>query len=307
MFSAAAFKLEDPDHLRDDTGAYVAGVEGALRVYETLVKSSPDAKLPFLDDLVAKRDGGVLADHVTTLAKGRCKRSNTELLLYLAGTGMGLVLALLVARWFGGRPVPAGGSRKTVTIARTVALVSVAYFVIVIVVLHLLEPEFDPRFRFMSEYALGDFGWLMTSAFAALGLVPFAVAVGLRHTHQSSRRARIGFGLLVVAAIFIWLAGVFKDSIQHLLAGVVAFPSMLMAVSLLSWTFRRAAEWHNTYGVGLLIAIGMLAAFLSMAADVGMPGLQQRVFISLFLVWLSIVALRSVRMIDGAAGTRAHS
>lgn len=196
--------------------------------------------------------------------------------------------------------MPSDGSRKTVTTARAVALVSVAYFVIVIVVLHLLEPEFDPRFRFMSEYALGDYGWLMTSNFVALGLAPLAVAIGLRHTHQSSRRARIGFGLLVVAALFIWLAGVFKDSIQHLLAGVVAFPSMLMAVSLVSWTFRRAAGWHNIYGVGLLIAIGMLAAFLSMVADVGMPGLQQRVFIFLFLLWLSIVALRSGRNMSAA-------
>ena len=199
--------------------------------------------------------------------------------------------------------MPGNGSRKIVSTARTVALVSAAYFVIVIVVLHLLEPEFDPRFRFMSEYALGEYGWLMTSDFVALGLIPFAVAVGLRHVHQSSRGARIGFGLLVVAAIFIWLAGVFKDSIQHLLAGVVAFPSMLMAVSLLSWTFRRAAEWHDLHRVGLLIAVGMLATFLSMVADVGMPGLQQRVFIFLFLLWLSIVALRLGRITRLAALT----
>src|SRR5215211_7757876 len=38
IFSAAAFKLEHPDHLRNDTGAYIAGVEGALRVYDILIK-----------------------------------------------------------------------------------------------------------------------------------------------------------------------------------------------------------------------------------------------------------------------------
>src|SRR5678815_3458417 len=69
IFSGAAFKLEHPDHLRNDTGAYLAGVEGALRAYEMLMKSGPDAQLAFLDDLVAKRDRGELADHVAKLAK----------------------------------------------------------------------------------------------------------------------------------------------------------------------------------------------------------------------------------------------
>jgi hypothetical protein len=43
------------------------------------------------------------------------------------------------------------------------------------------------------------------------------------------------------------------------------------------------------------IALGMFAALVSMIADVGMPGLQQRAFLSLLLLWLSIVVHRLVR------------
>ena len=300
IFSAAAFRLEHPDHLRNDTGAYIAGVEGALRVYEMLVKSVPDAKLAFLDDLVAKRDHGELADHVVKLAKEKCKRPKIELMLNLAGAGVGLLLAIFIAHWFGRRRVPRVTSVVTAMITQRVVFVCAAYYVIVLVVLHILEPEFDPRFRFMSEYALGDYGWLMTTTFFALGLAPLVAAVGLRDVHQSSRSARIGIGLLVVAGIFIWLAGIFKDSIPHLLASVVAFPSTTMAVLLLSWSFRKASGWPNIYRITLSIAIGMLATFLSMAADVGMPGLQQRVFIFLLLLWLSIVAHRLVRITSAA-------
>jgi bacteriorhodopsin len=96
--------------------------------------------------------------------------------------------------------------------------------------------------------------------------------------------------------MFIWLAGIFRDSIPHLLASAVAIPSIVMAVLLLSWTFRRAPRWQTIYLVALLIAIAMLALFFSMVADVGMPGLQQRVFIFLFLLWLSIVVHKSVRL-----------
>src|SRR4029077_17654509 len=306
IFSAAAFKLEHPDHLRNDTGAYVAGVEGALRVYETLVKSVPDANLAFLDDLVAKRDRGELADHVAKLAKEKCKGPKTELILNLAGAGVGLVLSLLVAQWFGRHRVPRVTGSKSVTtgngrvrmtrITERVVFLCAAYFVIVLIVLHILEPEFDPRFRFMSEYALGNYGWLMTTIFFALGLAPLAAALGLQNAFQSSRGIRIGLGLLVVAAMFIWLAGIFRDSIPHLLAGVVAFPSMVMAVLLLSWKFRQAAGWQTIYRLALFIAPTMLAMFLLMVADLGMPGLQQRVFIFLFLLWLSIVVHKSARL-----------
>jgi hypothetical membrane protein len=173
--------------------------------------------------------------------------------------------------------------------------------VIVGIGLHILQPEFDPRFKFMSEYALGAYGWLMTTTFFMLGLATFVVAAGLRDVHQSSRSARVGFGLLVVGALFVCLAGVFKDSMPHLLASAVAIPSIVMAVLFLTWSFRQAAGWQTIRGTMLLIALGMLAAFLSMVADVGMPGLQQRAFLFLFLLWLSIVVHRLVRVTTDAA------
>jgi hypothetical membrane protein len=311
MFSAAAFAIEHRDKARDHHAQYHAGVEGALRVYEALLKSKPDAKSAFLDDLLAKRDRGELADHVAKLAKERCKRSNFILIANLAGSGVALVLGLLVAWWFGGRrdrlntglgAVPGKNySAKFATVLQLVVFLCVAYFVIVLIILHILEPEFDPRFRFMSEYALSAHGWLMTTTFFVLGLATFAVAMALRNGQQSLKGARIGFGLLAVGALFVCLAGVFKDSLPHLLASVVVFPSIVMAVFLLSWSFRQTAEWRTIYRVTLFIALGLLALYLSMVADVGMPGLQQRAFLFLFLLWLSIVVHKSVRSTAGAA------
>jgi len=311
MFSAAAFAIEHRDKARDQHAQYHAGVEGALRVYEALLKSKPDAKSAFLDDLLAKRDHGELADHVAKLAKEKCKRSNFIVIANLVGAGAALVLGLLVAWWFGGRratPVTGSGrvagenvNAKIAKIAQLVVFFCAGYYVIVGMALHILEPEFDPRFRFMSEYALSAHGWLMTTTFFVLGLATFAVAMALRNGQQSLKGARIGFGLLAVGALFVCLAGVFKDSLPHLLASVVVFPSIVMAVLLLSWSFRQTAEWRPIYGPMLFIALGMLALFLSMVADVGMPGLQQRAFLFLFLLWLSIVIHRFVRLGAGAA------
>ena len=50
-----------------------------------------------------------------------------------------------------------------------------------------------------------------------------------------------------------------------------------------------------------VIAVGMFAAVVSMFVDLGMPGLQQRTFLCLLLVWLSIVVHHLVRVTTGLA------
>jgi len=144
----------------------------------------------------------------------------------------------------------------------------------------------------------------MTTTFFVLGLATFVVAAALRAALHSTRSGRVGFGLLAVGALFVCLAGVFKDSIPHLAAGAVFFPSIVMALLLLSWSFRQAAGWQTLYPASLFMALGVLAAFVSMVLDVGMPGLQQRAFILLFLMWLSVVIHRFVRVRIAAAPSR---
>lgn len=295
FLSAAAFAIEHQDKARDEIAQYTAGIEGALRVYEALLKSKPDARSAFLDDLLAKRDRGELVDHITKAANEKCKRANTEVMASLGGAAVGLLLGLLIARWF-----PGGLARRiTPAISRRVVFVCAAYFVVIVSALHVLEPEFDPRYRFMSEYVWGAYGWLMTTNFFALGLAAFTVAAGLHGAHHASRMARMGSGVLVVGALFVWLAGVFKDFLPHLAASAVAIPSIILAVLLLSWSFRQAAQWRPIHPVTLCIALAMLAAFAAIYSHFSMPGLLQRAFIFLFLVWLSIVADRLYRVYIG--------
>jgi hypothetical membrane protein len=300
VFSAAAFAIEHQDQARDEIAQYSAGVEGALRAYEVLLALKPDARSTFLDEFLAERKHGELADHVTKLANEKCKRANTDLIAALGGAGVGLVLALFVAWWFGGpragRVTSLSVTSRTATTFQWIVFSCALYYVTVLISLNFLEPEFDPRFRFVSEYVWGAYGWLMTTTFFVLGLAAFVVAWGLRDAHQSSRSARMGFGLLVVGALFVCLAGVFKDFLPHLMASAVAIPSVIMAALLVSWSFRQAPGWQKIYVTTLLIAIGMLAVFLSINVHIGPPGLLQRVFLFLFLLWLAIVVHRLVRV-----------
>ena len=300
MFSSAAFVLERQDKARDDVAVYTAGVEGALRVYDILVKSKTDAKSAFLDDLVASRNQGQLFDHIDKLAGEKCKSTNIMLIAAPLGAAVGFMLAFVLTWLFGKRTTDRVGlarsedSTRIAKIFRGIVFICVAYYVAVGVALHVLDPYYDPRFRFMSEYAWGAYRWLMTTTFFVLGLAIVIVAVLLREVYRSSRSARIGFGLLLVGALGVCMAGVFREFLPHAIAGAVGLPSVVMGALLLSWSFGQSAEWRPIYRVVLLLASGMLAALLSIIFNVGMPGLQQRVFLFLVLLWLMIVAHRAV-------------
>jgi hypothetical protein len=311
ILSGAVFTLEHQDKRRDDVGAYIAGVEGSLRMYEVLAKSRPDARSAFLDGLVAMRDRGELADHVAKLAAEKCPKSNLLLIAAPIGAAVGLILGSLIGWLFGGRrghrpfaPDVASSenrSAKFASAAQCIVFACAAYYVIVGGALHFLEPEYDPGYRFMSEYAWSAHGWLMTTTFFVLALALLTVALALRNLYGPSRSARVGFGLLVIGAAGICVAGLFRGFPLHDLGGAVGLPSVVMAALLISWSFRREPGWRPLFLPTLLIALGMFTALLLIVIDVGMPGLQQRIFLSLVLLCLAIVAHRLVRVTASAA------
>jgi hypothetical protein len=74
FMAQAAFVIENPDKRADSQAEYLAGVEGALRTYEVLLKSNPKDQQAYLDDLIRRREAGSLAQFVQErLANGACK------------------------------------------------------------------------------------------------------------------------------------------------------------------------------------------------------------------------------------------
>jgi len=72
MFSGAAFIIEHPE-ANDRVAVNLAGVEGALKVYENVLTTKPKAKSAFLDGLVEKRNKGELRAYVEEIANTKCK------------------------------------------------------------------------------------------------------------------------------------------------------------------------------------------------------------------------------------------
>jgi len=73
MFSAASFVIEHPEQANNKVALYLAGVEGSLRAYQSILKVHPEARWPFLDDLILKQQKGELPKYVEK-ATAKCRK-----------------------------------------------------------------------------------------------------------------------------------------------------------------------------------------------------------------------------------------
>ena len=185
VLSGAVLTIEDPGEARDDVAVYTAGVEG-LACVRGADEVEAEADVAALDDLIEKRDRGELVDQIARLANEKCrsrKRSGSPLRsaqrwawCWRCSLPIGLGEAEPPSD---GEHTPENITTRTARIFRRVVLICAAYYATVGIALHFLEPEYDPRFHFMSDYAWGAYGWLMTTTFFVLGLAALTVAVGV--------------------------------------------------------------------------------------------------------------------------------
>jgi len=75
LFSQAELVLNDPSKQSDNEAMYLAGVQGALDVYETLLRANPKDQQKYMDDLLAKRKDGTLEPWVKERVKAACSAS----------------------------------------------------------------------------------------------------------------------------------------------------------------------------------------------------------------------------------------
>lgn len=97
------------------------------------------------------------------------------------------------------------------TVSRRAALLAfglVAGFLVILAALHFVEPEFDPSWRWISEYQLGDHGWLMSVAFFLWGAGALTLSITLWPSLRT-RAGRVGRWWFLLSAVALFGAGTF--------------------------------------------------------------------------------------------------
>jgi hypothetical protein len=182
-----------------------------------------------------------------------------------------------------------------VRLAAAIATAAAVVDLLVLGLLHIVAPEVDPVTRPVSEYALGDFGWLATIRTLAQGVGPIALAVALR-------RERAGALLLLLVGLLKLAMPLFPvDALgtpttsagqTHNLLGNLTFFLFPVAALLLLRALRRRGS-RLAPPTALLLAIATAGVLVGNA--VGGFGLAQRAYLVLCGLWLLLAALTVLR------------
>lgn len=196
-----------------------------------------------------------------------------------------------------------------------------AVFLFLLALLHIVKPEFDPSWRFVSEYAIGRHGWIMVLAFISLAFSCLTSAIAIR-SQIEAMGGRIGLALLVVVAATLILAGVFvadpimvtQDELTthgtiHGLAATIGIPGLPIAAVLISHSLLRKPAWSSARLSLLFTAhltwVTVLGMFVSMFIMLGrnqgkfgpevLIGWPNRLVVLAYCLWLMVVAWQVVK------------
>jgi Protein of unknown function (DUF998) len=214
------------------------------------------------------------------------------------------------------RPVVAVSSA-----AARLSFAAAATFVVLLAALHFIKPELDPSWHFISEYAIGRYGWIMVLAFLSLAIGYVGLFVALL-SQLRTLAGRIGLALLLVSALGLTLAAIFttdpitasEDAVTtegtlHNLGGTLGI-AMPFAAALVGWKLARNPAWSSAKGP-LLWATGLaLAAFVVSFFSLGvmvsqsggkfgpdvLVGWPNRFEVLAYSVWLMMVAWQTVKL-----------
>ncbi len=128
-------------------------------------------------------------------------------------------------------------TRARLSIAASIAaLVSLA-------ILHILSPEFAPSWRMVSEYANGEYGWVLSLMFIFWAFSSWILAFTI-WSEVKTTAGKIGLYFLIASGIGEAMASVFDiNHSLHGLASLIGIGSLPVAAMLISTSLRRNEAW----------------------------------------------------------------
>lgn len=188
-----------------------------------------------------------------------------------------------------------------------IAFIATIYVLVAAVATHIVSTQYDFFRDYISDYAIGPWGWIWQSAFIASFIAPCALALALAGELPKAALSRVGLVLLVVVGFANLLDFFFPTDILppgappattigriHLAAALIGWLSFVVGGPLLSRRIAHAGLWR--WQGRLLLVLAWLATPLLLiliavvASRVPFGGLAEKLYILNRSAWALLLA-----------------
>lgn len=183
-----------------------------------------------------------------------------------------------------------------------------------IALLHILKPERDITWSMVSEYAIGEHGWLMAVAFFLLATAYFGVFFLLRK-QIITKRAKIGRWILLLGGLGLLIGGMFtSDPIitptdqasfadtLHDIGALFAILGTPIAALFITSEIAKKAPWKQYARLLWVLVAVAIVGFVSFVIITALTfdgvygpdvpiGIPNRISIAAYALWVSSVGL----------------
>jgi hypothetical protein len=196
-----------------------------------------------------------------------------------------------------------------------ITFASATLFLVLLGALLVLKPEIDPAWRFISEYAIGRHGWMMSLAFLSLAASGLATVIAL--WSQLGISGKIGSAFLLIGALGLSLAGIFTtDPITTSMnaqstsgqihgLGAILGDGVPVGATVISLSLFRNRSWGSArwWMIGILAIIWLVYAWfiMSMPADGNfgpevLIGWPNRLLMVSYCLWFIVTAWQALKL-----------
>lgn len=193
-------------------------------------------------------------------------------------------------------------------------------FITLLILLHIIKSDVNPTWNFISEYQLGEFGWLMRLAFFSLAVSCFTLFMTIKK-HIKSFIGKIGILLMLLSGIGFVIGGMFNPdpltTIEselttsgnlHQMGAMldnIPIAAILILFSLISWSKSYKREKRLLIIGTIIPIIGSVIFIISMALLFPEDGIfgpnvklgwPNRIMILSHSIWLILISYCSIRI-----------
>ena len=194
--------------------------------------------------------------------------------------------------------------KKYTNLFAIVSLCGITTFIVLVFVLHFLRKDLYFLEHFVSEYAIGRYSWVQTTAFFSLSIGQLLLFLGLKANVKTSIFSLI---FLAIWCVSLFLVAIFPTNLPkeihstvnkiHNLSALFAFLSLPIAMITWGRDFRKLSDWNNLSKFSQFFGIlSLITLFALVASPPSIVGIVQRLLISIDLSWLMVLSFQLRRL-----------